>query len=98
MPRMCLNAASRCAPRISPWLATKLAASSRASRTILSSLNELLTPVVASEVAAVTLTVMSVVTTKLVANALLAHDSNAATPNRRKRLMLSTPGRRKWRG
>ena len=67
LPRMCRSAASRCAPRTCPAVATKVAASSRASRTILSSRKELVMSVVPSEVALVAPTSASVVTMKLVA-------------------------------
>jgi len=72
---------------MSPWLATKLAASSRASRTILSSRKELVMSEVALEVMPVARTRVSVVTTKLLANALEAQASRAAAPIRRRRFM-----------
>src|SRR3989338_8972079 len=63
---------------MSPWLATNAAASSRAAKTILSSVKEDDTSELASEVAPTAPTTASVVTTKLVALAVPVNASNAA--------------------
>jgi hypothetical protein len=63
---------------MTPWLATKEAASSRAARTILSSRRDEEASEVASDEAASDLTTASVVTTKLVALAVPAKANNVA--------------------